>query len=263
MKRLLTALALFAALLATGAEKLRIADATGSDGDAVTGILFSLASERPGIEISFRKLDAESALEKFDAGDFDVVLVNGGDLPPERRRTAFRYATKAYIAVVCIKNPLRRVSMKDLRLLIDVPRAQWELVGGSASVIHRYGVADRNGAPVGAKMLKLDVRAREMITFSSMNEAVLLAENDPAALVWGPFMPELPITVTALEVDGVAPTRANIRDGRYPLCVARFAVSAAEPTEAARAFLKLLRSGEFAQLAEDDGELPELPQVTK
>ena len=263
MKRLLTVLALCAALLATGVEKLRIADATGGDGDAVTAILFGLAAERPGLEISFRKLDAESALEKLDAGDFDVVLVNGGDLPKKYRSAAFRYATKAYVAVVCIKNPLRNVSIKDLRLLVDVPRAQWELVGGSASTIHRYGVADRDGKLVGAEMLKLDHRAREIITFSTINEAVLLAENDPSALVWGPFMPELPITVAALTVDGVAPTRANIRSGRYPLCVERFAVSSANPNEVAQAFLKRLRSGEFARLVEDDGELPELPQVDK
>ena len=263
MKRLLTVLVLCAALLATGAEKLRIADATGGDGDAVTAILFGLAAERPGLEISFRKLDAESALEKLDVGDLDVVLVNGGELPKKYRSAAFRYATKAYIAVVCIRNPLRNVSVKDLRLLVDTPRAQWELVGGSASTVHRYGVSDRDGKLVGAEMLKLDSRAREIINLSTMSEAVLLAENDPAALVWGPFISELPITVAVLTVDGIAPRRANIRSGRYPLCIDRFAVSSAAPSEAARAFLNRLRSGDFARLVEDDGELPELPQVGK
>ena len=263
MKRLLTVLALFAALLATGAEKLRIADATGGDGNAITALLLKFAAARPGTEISYRKLDAESALEKLDAGDFDVVLVNGGDLPKKHRPAAFRYATGAFIAVVCIQNPLRGVSFKELRMLIDVPRPRWELVGGSMAEIHRYGVADRNGDPVGAKLLKLELRAREMLTLTTMNEAVLLAENDPAALVWGPYMSELPITVVALEVDGIAPTRANIRNGRYPLSISRFAVSSASPGEGARAFLKLLRSAEFARLVEDDGEIPELPEVGK
>lgn len=263
MKRLPTVLALFSALLVFGAEKVRIADATGGEGNAVTGILLKFVAERPGVEISYRKLDAEIALDKLNAGDFDVVLVNGGDLPPKYRPAAFRYATGACIAVVCIKNPLRGVSLKELRMLVDVPRPNWELVGGSAADIRRYGVADRNGAPVGAKLLNLELRAREMLTFSTMNEAVLLAENDPEALVWGPFMPELPITVVALKVDGVAPTRANIRSGRYPLSIGRFAVGSANPGEAAKAFLKMLRSAEFARLAEDDGEIPELPEVVK
>ena len=35
------------------------------------------------------------------------------------------------------------------------------------------------------------------------------------------------------------------------------------PREAAREFLQMLRSGEFAKLLEDDGELPELPEVPK
>ena len=262
MKRLLTAFVLVFALLSVGAEKLRIADATGSDGGAIPAALLKLIAEHPDFEISCFKLDAESALEKFDAGDLDVVLLNGGDLPPpDRRKRAFRYATGAYVAVVSIKNPLRKISVGDLRMIVDAPRAQWELVGGSASTIHRYGVCARDGKLVGAAMLRLDIRAREITAFSSMSEAVLLAENDPEALVWGPFMSELPMAVVALEVDGVPPTRANIRSGAYPFSVSRFAVSSAEPGTAAREFLALLRSGEFAKLLEDDGEIPELPEL--
>ena len=146
-------------------------------------------------------------------------------------------------------------------MIVDAPRAQWELVGGSASTIHRYGVSSRDGKLVGATMLKLDLRAREITALSTMGEAIILAENDPAALVWGPFMPDLPITVVALEVDGASPTRANIRSGAYPLSIKRFAVSSAEPGRAAREFLALLRSGEFARLLEEDGEITELPEV--
>ena len=263
MKRLLTVLALFSALFLRGAEILRIADATGSDGNAVTSILLKFASEREGLEISFRRLAADIALEKLDAGDLDLVLVNGGDLPEKYRDRAFRWAVNACIAVVSIRNPLRGLSSKDLRLILDVPKPNWELVGGPFSLVRRCGVADRNGGQVGLEMLKLDIRARETLLLSSMSEAVLLAENDPTALVWGPFMTELPITVVALTVDGVAPTRANIRAGRYPLCVSRFAVSSAAPGGAAKAFLERLRSGEFASLVEDDGGIPELPASGK
>ena len=263
MKRQLVFFALFASLVLRGAETLRIADATGADGAAVAALLLKFASEREKCEISFRRIDAAGALEKLDAGDFDIVLVNGGDLPEKYRGKAFRYAVKACIAVVSIKNPLRRIGVKDLRLILDIPKPNWELVGGSVSDIHRYGVSARDGGPVGMEMLKLDIREREMLLLSTMNEAVLLAENDPAALVWGPFMSELPITVVALTVEGVAPTRANIRSGRYPLSVSRFAVSSAAPGGTAKAFLERLRSGEFAALVEDDGEIPELPELGK
>ena len=263
MKRFAALLSLAAALFLRGAETLRIADATGSDGSAVTALLLKLASERKGLEVSFRRLEAGLALEKFDAGDLDVVLVNGGDLPEKYRRTAFRYAAKAGIAVVSIKNPLRGVSFKDLRLILDIPKPNWEVGGGDVANIRRYGVSDRNGVQVGMEMLKLEARSRETLLLSSMNEAVLLAENDPAALVWGPFMTELPITVVALAVDGVSPTRAAIRSGRYPLTVSRFAVGPAEPGGAAKAFLERLRSGEFAALVEEDGEVPVLPELPK
>ena len=262
MKRLLTLVTLFAALLSVGAEKLRIADATSGGGDAVAGIILQrFAGERSDVEVSLIRSNADDALEKLEAGDFDVVLVDGGSLPPKFRARAFRYSIAAYIACVSVKNPLRRISVKELRMLLDAPRPKWELVGGSMSDIHRCGVADRNGQPVGVGILKIEPRAREMLMLSSMKEAIMLAGGDPAALIWGPFTDGMPLAVVALEVDGVAPTRANIRGGRYPLCVSRFAVSSAAPGKAAREFLALLRSGEFAQLVEEDGEVPELPDV--
>ena len=155
------------------------------------------------------------------------------------------------------------MSFKDLRLILDIPRPNWELVGGGIADIRRFGVSDRNGNQVGMEMLKLEARSRETLLLSTMNEAVLLAENDPAALVWGPFMAELPITVVALAVDGAVPTRAAIRSGRYPLAVSRFAVGSAAPNGEAKEFLARLRSGEFAALVEEDGEVPELPELPK
>ena len=259
MKRLFTVLALCGALLTGAAEKLRIADATGSNGTAITAALLKFAVEHPDIEASLSRIDAENALEKFDAGDFDVVLVNAGDLPQKYRDRAFRYAIGACIVCVNSQNPLRQISLKELRMVLDAPRPRWELLGGSASEIHRCAVTDRDGRLIEADMLKLPARARDMLLLASMKEAILIAAGDPAALVWGPFTAEMPLTVVALAVEGVAPTRANIRSGRYPLCVSRFAVSSKTPGNAARQFLTMLRSGEFAQLAEEDGELPELP----
>ena len=69
--------------------------------------------------------------------------------------------------------------------------------------------------------------------------------------------------VVAVEVDGVAPTRSNIRTGRYPFSVPRFAVFPAAPSAAAREFLRMLDSGSFAKMLEDDGELAELPVAPK
>lgn len=261
MKRLLTALVLCGALFAGGAEKLRIVDATGSDGGAITAALLKLAAGRPDIEVSLQRLDAEIAWEKFEAGDFDVMLVNGSDLPEKHRGRALRYAVGACIACVSAQNPLRNISLGDLRMLLDVPRPRWELVGGSVSEIHRCGVAGRDGQLIGADMLKLPARAREMLLLATMKEAMILAGDDPEALIWGPFTQDMPLSVVALAVDGIAPTRANIRSGRYPLCVFRFAVGSAAPGKAAREFMALLRSGEFARFVEEDGELPELPDA--
>lgn len=263
MKRLLAGALVFAALIGRGAETLRIGDATGSRGGAVAAMLYLLAARNGEVEVSVNRLDAASALEKFDAGDFDVVLVNDRDLPEAKKRSAFRYAVKAYIAVVGVKNPLRGLGKADLRLLLDTPNARWELCGGPDVAVRRCGAAGPDGRPEGLEVLDLKTVPPGMLMFESMNEAAFLAGADPAALAWGPYASQLPLSVTALAVDGAAPTRANIRSGRYPLCIGRWALGREKPGRAAAEFLRLLRSAEFARLAEDDGEIAELPGAAR
>lgn len=262
MKRLFPIVLLFAAVLNIAAEeKLRIVDATDSGGSAVVQLALGIGRKR-NCEVSLHTLDAATALEKLAAKEIDVVLLNGADLPRPAPKNSFRYATGAFLAVVGAQNPFRRFSSADLKLLFGVPDPKWELVGGSRAAVVRIAVRARRGAFAGAAQLGAD-NAEGTLLFDSMGEAIVLAESEQNALVWGPFVADLPVSAVAAAVDGVAPTRAAIRSGRYPFGIPRYAVGVETPGEAAREFLQMLRSGEFAELLEEDGELPELPEVPK
>ena len=262
MKRLTLALLSLCALCLGAAEKLRITDSTGGEGRAILRLAAELGLQH-GWEISIHSLDASAALDKLDAGETDLVLVNGSDLPDGRHAASRRYSTAAYIAVVNRKNPLRRMGAADLKMIFGVPRPKWELVGGSAADIHRLAVRARNERFIGEKILDLTMPLKGVFILDTAEEAFTLAENDPEVLFWSTFATELPTELVAVEVDGIAPTRSNIRSGRYPFCVPRFAVFPAAPTAAAREFLRMLGSGEFAKMLEDDGELAELPAAPK
>ena len=262
MKRLFAIVLLLAAApTVTAEEKLRIIDATDSGGSAVVQLAMGIGRKR-NCEVSLHTLDAATALEKLAADETDVVLLNGADLPRPAPKNAFRYATGAFLAIVSAQNPLRRFSSADLKLLFGVPSPKWELVGGSPAPVGRIAVRARRGACAGAAKLGVDSAAGTLLV-GSMGEAIVLAESDPYALIWGPFVADIPVAAVAASVDGVAPTRAAIRSGRYPFSIPRYAVAADAPGEAAREFLQMLRSGEFAELLEDDGELPELPEIPK
>ena len=262
MRRLLyIALLLAAALDLAAAEKLRIIDATDSGGSAVVMLALEIGRKR-NCEVALHSLDAATALEKLAAREIDVVLLNGADLPRPAPKNAFRYSTGAFLAIVGTQNPLRGLSSADLKLLFDVPSPRWDLVGGTSAPVKRIAVKSRRGAFAGAAKLGVG-HADGTLLLSSTCEAIVIAESDPDALVWGPFVADIPVAAVAAAVDGVAPTRAAIRSGRYPFAFPRYAVGADAPGEAAREFLQMLRSGEFAKLLEDDGELPELPEVSK
>lgn len=260
MKRLTTALLCLGALCLGAAEKLRITDATGGEGCAILRLAAELGQKHDW-EISIHSLESSAALDKLDAGETDLVLLNGSDLPAGRHSR--RYSTAAYLAVVNRKNPLRRLGAADLKMIFGVPRPKWELVGGSAADIHRLAVRARNERFAGEKTLNLPMPSEGIFLLDTPEEALTLAENNPEVLLWSAFMPDLPQEVVAVEVDGVAPTRSNIRTGRYPFSVPRFAVFPAAPSAAAREFLRMLDSGSFAKMLEDDGELAELPVAPK
>lgn|GEM_PF-5755132 len=263
MKRLTTALLLLAGALCLGAaERLRITDATGSEGSAILRLAAELG-HRHNYEVSIFSLEASAALEKLDAGETDLVLVNGADLPAERRKNSRRYATAAYLAVVNTKNPLRDVKADDLKLLFGIPSPKWEIVGGSAAGVHRMAVRARNERFAGEKLLRLSMPQGGIFLLDAMEEALTLAEHDPQVLLWGPFAAELPLRVAAVSVNGVAPTRENIRGGRYLFSIPRFAVFPERPSAPTREFLRLLGSGGFARMLDDDGELAELPAIPK
>lgn len=248
------AAALTALTLCAGG-KVRITDATGSDSNAAGRFALPWAA-RGKLELSVRKLEAGAALEKLAVGDTDLVLLRKDDLPPAftgRRRI---YAHRALIAAVNARNPVRSVTRSQLKRLISAPRPVWSAVGGDGIDIHRYAVKLPDGKLVGERELNLFAAADEILRLGSIGEAVLLTEADPAALAWGPFLPELPPGVVALRIDGKEPSMENIRNGSYPLQETYVAVLGDSPPAAAEELFGMLGTEEFYDALAADGLIP-------
>ncbi len=236
--------------------RLRISDATGSESGAVGVLAFRLADERQPMKVSFHRLEAGAALDKLAAGETDVVLINAAEIPADFSGIRQVYAHDATVACVNAENPLRQVTRDQLKQMLTAVRPRWSLVGGSDADIHRYAVGRRDGRIAGAEKLNIFMTAAEILRLSSFAEAVLLTETDPAALAFGSGLPELPLRVVALQVDGVAPSRNTIRSGEYPLAVAYAAATSKSPPPEALALLESLASAEAGKLLEADGLLP-------
>ena len=262
MKLPFIAAAALAAFALCAGEKVRITDASGGGCDTLGRFAMTWAA-RKGLELSVRKLDAEMALEKLGAGDIDLVLLKPEALPAGsgwRRRVC---AYRALVAAVNVRNTVRSITRSQLKMLLTETRPAWSAVGGDGVDVHRYGVKTEDGKLFGAKELNLFSAADEILLLGTFAEALLLAEADPAALALGPYDPELPERVTALAVDGAAPTRGNIRSGAYPLRETYSVVLGPAPSPAAKELFELLDTKEFYAMLEADGLIPPAPASEK
>ena len=143
MKKLLALLLLLpVAFLASGADKLRIADATGSGMAAFSRIVFDFAT-RNDVEIAYHRLEVPTALEKLALGETDLVILKVDDIPKDFSGPKTVCAYRVLIAVVNVRNPLRGITRNHLKRLLAEPRARWDFKGGSGAEIRRAALRQK------------------------------------------------------------------------------------------------------------------------
>lgn len=257
---MLTTFLLLAGLFAAGADKLRIADATNSGLEAFSRIVFAQAMQS-GVEIAYHRLDAATALEKLAHGETDVVILNTSDLPKDFSGVKTVCAYRPLVAVVNQRNPLRGLTLNHLKRLLGEPQPRWDFKGGSGEFVRRVALKGRDGRPVGFRPLNLFRSAPEILLLDSVEELCRFVGANVEALAAAPYAGELPDGLVALKVGGVAPGRADVRSGKYPLTEVFCAVTAADPPEPAREFVRSFGGREFSDLLEEEGALAPLPSA--
>ena len=259
MKRLLTPLALvFAALLASGAGKVRLTDATGSGLAAFGRHAFDYATKH-GVEFAYFRLEVSAALEKLALGETDVVLLNGADLPKDFSGGKTVCAYRPLVAVVSLRNPVRGITRDRLKRLLAEPQPDWSFAGISGMPVRRAALRSDAGGPAGIAQLKLFRSAPGILLLGSLDQLWTFVGPNPAALAVAPFGGDLPDGLAALKIDGVAPTRAAVRSKTYPLTEEFCAVTAAEPPKAVRELVAGFGTRDFSDLLEEEGALAPLP----
>lgn len=261
MKKLATLLLLAAAALCvSGAGKLRLTDATGSGLAAFSRLAFAFATPR-GTEIAYHRLEVSAALEKLAAGETDIVLLKSDDIPPDFSGTQTVCAYRALAAVVNMRNPLRGITRNHLKRLLTEPRPSWDHRGGSGAPVHRAALKGRDGKPAGFGQLHLFRSASGILILESVEQLWLFVGANPGALAVTPFTGDLPDGLIPLKIDGVAPTRTSIRDGKYPLTETFAAVTVRDPPAPVRDFLRELDGRGFADLLEEEWALAKAPSA--
>ena len=259
MKKLLTPLVFVsAALLASGAGKLRISDATGSGMAAFSRVAFNYALQND-VEVAYHRIETAAALEKLSLGETDVVLLKNEEIPKDFAGMKTVCAHRVLVAVVNVRNPLRGMTRNHLKRLLTEPNPRWDHRGGSGAPVRRAALKGRDGTPLGFGQLNLFKTASGILALERTEQLWLFVGANTEALAVLPFAGEVPNGLVTLKIDGVAPTFPNIRSGNYPLTEVYAAVTAANPPIPARGLVRSFGGREFSDLLEEEGALAPLP----
>lgn len=241
----------------SGAEMLRIGDATGgAPMDAVRVAALDMAKDLPDAEITIVRMKADKALAELQAGNLEIVFAEHRFVPASFSGMRKSWAAEALAFYVDAVNPLRELTLKELRTIWQTDHPVWRPYNGMPSDIHRIAVSQGNDLRLEEIFIGSTLKSsKNIFRTSSLRTAFIYLS--PASLICGGYRPERATALIALKVNGVAPTFASIAEGKYPLSLRyELLTSAGNSSDLCKKFIRKLDEHKNYQLMLDSNLLP-------
>lgn len=214
MKKIVAGLLLFPLLLC--ADALRITDSSRGGSSALRQAALAYSLEK-GKNIRIDRMAGSSAARLLAGNMVDIAVFDEKELPPELQNNP-RLMLGAEALVLCVNasNKVRNISLKEAREIFSSRRPRWSSYGGVPRDIHRINL--KKTAPNSG--LDRDIfnitPSLEVFGVNDSKGAALIISADSDALG---FINPVPKSdkIRFLEIDGIAPSPANISSGKYPL----------------------------------------------
>jgi phosphate transport system substrate-binding protein len=209
-------------------------------------------SERyPNVSFDWASMGSTAGLEVLRRGNADLALVSRELLPDEEvdalsSKALLAYTVIAEDAIAIIvneKNPLRGLSLHELRKIFAGQASRWDELGGPAMDITVVSREDGSATRDVFEALTMNGRgvtsmALIMPGSQAVTEYVAAHEGAIGYVSIGYLGPG----VTALAIEGVQPSRGRIEDGSYPLTRPFLLVTLPNPGSAVTAFVQFAQS---------------------
>jgi phosphate transport system substrate-binding protein len=215
-----------------------------------------------------------SAYERLISGKADMIFAAAPSEEQEKLAagrglvlTLTPIAREAFVFLIHERNPVKNLSVGDIRAIYGGKIDDWSALGGPAGKILAFQRNANSGSQTvmeqlvmrGAPMRK-PLEAEYHGSMGGIIRAVADYRNYPTALgysfrYYATAMNAVP-DLALLSVDGIAPTPENIRSGVYPFLSDVYIVSARPLSENAKKLRDWFLGDEGQQLIADVGYVP-------
>ncbi|ROQ92242.1 phosphate ABC transporter substrate-binding protein [Desulfosoma caldarium] len=235
-----------------------------SGGTAHIPVMQTLAQEvmrrYPAIRITIAGGGSGVGIKQVGEGLVDIG--NSGRKPTDEEIAAYglklyRWAMDGVAAVVHPQNPVRALTVQQVKDIFSGKIMNWKDVGGPDRAIHVFTRDEASGTREVFWKKALDKGAiRKDADVVPSNGAMKTAvATDPAAIGYMSvgYVDE---SVRAVILDGVEANVDNVQSGRYPVARGLYSNTKGDPSPLAKAFLGLLYAPEGQAVIADKGYIP-------
>lgn len=223
---------------------LRVVGATDL-APAVEVLRAYLAEQTPPVTLSYLPTNTATGLDLLQQGRADVALASWLPAGPPHGYQARALGQDAVVVVVHRRNRVDALDLDTLRRLFEGRFLTWDELGGDETPIRLVSREDGSGTRAAFEALVMGAAevALTAVVMPGGPAVVEYVARHPGAVGYASAA-LLTDEVKPLRVDGVPPTRANTRAGRYPLRRTVYLVFPADPNPAVRALLDALDAEE-------------------
>ncbi len=165
------------------------------------------------------------------------------------------------VVIVNEKNPVRSLTLSQVRDIFSGKITNWKQVGGPNARIRLFILDHSSGARRGFQELAMryEPYARGAREFASKDAIADAVAKDATAIGYDDMGP-LPAGTRAVLINGIVPNRTAINQGLYPYARTLYLYTVrGRETPAARQFIRFVQSREGQRIISNAGFVPRMP----
>lgn len=228
-------------------------------------------ADNPDVIVEVQGGGSTAGIAALIAGGADVCASSRPLAPDEAGKLFRRYrrlgvrtqvARDALAVFVHPENPVRSLTMLQLKGIFTGRIRQWEKVGGTEGTI-RVLIRPPSSGTHGffrAVVLQGEEYAPFAETIATTPELVSIVSGDPTAIAYGGMAFEN-MGAAAIAVGGALPTSEAVRAGTYPLARYLYLITPGPPDGAAKRFVEFCLSSAGQRGVAEAGYVPLVPVV--